>query len=518
MDFSLGGHLLLDYKGIMKSINTFRFGLASFVLAFGIFALSGAAVAHADGGASLDWYGEPAGNSLDWYGDVGGSSLDWYGGYDTGCDWSTGCGGGYYDTGGCDWSTGCGGGYVDNYNTGCDWTYGCGGGYYGGSAPYYSDYSWDWNYDWGFEDSYQYEYEEYVYEWDYDWHFEEDYDYCDNIRGNQPRGYDCYPDRHDDEPRCELDASDTSIEDGDDVTLRWESDDASSARLNEGIGSVSLDGSRRVSPDEDTTYVLTVRDDDGDTDTCSVTVRVEEEDNNDDLWCRLTASDRTVEEGDEITLEWDTRGAERASINQGIGRVDEDGGEEDVEVDEDTTFRLTVEDEDGDEETCSVTVRVDDERNFSSVVFEGEPTNNPPVVYLSSLPYTGIEDIDPAMLTFYAMLVALLGALGWAAYRSGMIPSFAFAHAEPIDEGHADGHVEEGPTEEAAEVLAKLGYGDAEGALSALRKAAVNGAGVEETLESALRFADDSAKATVAAALTASRANGIRGAKDAFGA
>ncbi len=67
-------------------------------------------------------------------------------------------------------------------------------------------------------------------------------------------------------------------------------------------------------------------------------------------------------------------------------------------------------------------------------------------------------------------------------------------------------------------MLVKLGYGDAEGALSALRTAAVNGAGVEETLESALRYADDSIKETVSAALTASRATGIRGAKDAFGA
>lgn len=79
-----------------------------------------------------------------------------------------------------------------------------------------------------------------------------------------------------------------------------------------------------------------------------------------DVSCTLDASDTRVSDGDRITLEWDTRGNPNyASINQGIGRVDEDGGSERVRVTDDTTYRMTVRNSRGDEDTCSVTVRVD---------------------------------------------------------------------------------------------------------------------------------------------------------------
>lgn len=78
-----------------------------------------------------------------------------------------------------------------------------------------------------------------------------------------------------------------------------------------------------------------------------------------DVSCNLDASDTRVDEGDRITLEWDTDGNPNyASINQGVGRVDEDGGTERVTIDDDTTFRMTVRNSHGDEDTCSVTVRI----------------------------------------------------------------------------------------------------------------------------------------------------------------
>ncbi len=330
----------------------------------------------------------------------------------------------------------------------------------------YDDYGYDY-YDYGYyDDSYYYDYTDYyAYDYydygyydsyDYDWYYDYDYDYgcysgcnpptfdycsnipgnqpagyncypdngchnhcnpphdeCSNIPGNQPDGYDCYPD-HDTEPVCTLSADDKNLEEGDSTKLRWTSDNATSASLTS-FGSVSTDGTKTVSPTSDKTYTLTVRDNDGDTDTCSVTIRVEEEDEDEEEpWCRLTASDSRVDEGDRITLEWDTRNADYASINQGIGRVDEDGGEERFTMDDDDiTFRMTVRNSDGDEDTCSTTVRVDEENDFSSVSFEGEPVNNPPVVYLSSLPYTGIEDLSPSMIGFLATLLALMGMGGY---------------------------------------------------------------------------------------------------------
>jgi len=239
-----------------------------------------------------------------------------------------------------------------------------------------------------------------------------------------------------------------------------------------------------------------------------------------DISCELTVDDRTVEEGDEVTLEWDIDGnANYASINHGIGRVDEDGGEEDVEVDEDTTFRLTVRNSHGDEDTCSVTVRVDDENNFSSVSFTGEPTYNPPVVYLSDIPYTGLEDIDPTLLSYWLMLIASAGAGVWFLYRKGMIPHFAFASVDPIDEGHVE-EVETGHADVAPEVnafLSAIENGDTDVAVDHLRDAAANGTGVEEFLAAAESATDDAQlQARVSAALEGAQKTGIRGAKEAL--
>ncbi|HYD92856.1 MAG TPA: LPXTG cell wall anchor domain-containing protein [Candidatus Paceibacterota bacterium] len=273
----------------------------------------------------------------------------------------------------------------------------------------YEDYSWyDYEYydDYYYEDYYSY-YDDYSYYYDdyyYEDYYYDDYDDCYSCG--------CSGGCYEPEPVCALSASDTTIEEGDDVTLHWTSENAFSAILS-GFGNVSTGGSRTVSPNHDTTYTLTVFGHGGEKDVCTVHINVEEEEDDDDLWCELDISDSRVEEGDEVTLEWDTRGAEYASINHGIGRVDEDGGEEEVEVDEDTTFRLTVRDDDGDEETCSATVRVDDENDFSSIRFDGDPVNNPPTVYLSQLPYTGLEDLSPSLIAAIAMLAALLGIGGY---------------------------------------------------------------------------------------------------------
>jgi hypothetical protein len=75
--------------------------------------------------------------------------------------------------------------------------------------------------------------------------------------------------------------------------------------------------------------------------------------------CDLSLSPSHIDEGDSATLRWETDNADDARFNQGIGSVDEDGGSKRVSPDEDTTYRLTVENDDGNEETCSITLRVD---------------------------------------------------------------------------------------------------------------------------------------------------------------
>lgn len=306
-------------------------------------------------------------------------------------------------------------------------------------------------------------YTDYVYEYDYtyDYYYEYEevyeYDECTNIPGLQSKGYDCYPDKPHDE--------------------------CSNIKGNQPKGYDCY-------PDRD-----------------------------EDLECELDVSDTRVEEGDEVTLEWEIDGdATYASINQGIGRVDEDGGEEDVEVDEDTTFRLTVRDNHGNEDTCSVTVRVDEENDFSSIDFEGEPTNNPPqVVYLSSIPYTGLEDIDPALLSYWLMLIAGAGMLGWFLVKNGLVPTFAFASSEPTVEGDVvEAPVEETPTENS--FVSLLADDNVDAAIDHLRDAAAHGDSIETVLEDAVKAAEGTAlESRISAALDASRVNGIRGVKSVLG-
>jgi len=84
-------------------------------------------------------------------------------------------------------------------------------------------------------------------------------------------------------------------------------------------------------------------------------------DNDDFIGCDLEVSPSRIDEDERATLRWETEGdVDEARINQGIGEVDEDGGSMRVGPNEDTTYRLTVEG-DGEEVTCTVTLRVDED-------------------------------------------------------------------------------------------------------------------------------------------------------------
>jgi lysophospholipase L1-like esterase len=70
-------------------------------------------------------------------------------------------------------------------------------------------------------------------------------------------------------PTCTISASPTNISIGSSTLLTWSSSNASTASLNQGVGSVSLNGSESVSPTTNTTYILTVGDSQGSTASCS---------------------------------------------------------------------------------------------------------------------------------------------------------------------------------------------------------------------------------------------------------
>lgn len=76
-------------------------------------------------------------------------------------------------------------------------------------------------------------------------------------------------------PTASLSAEPSSIDRGKSATLKWSSSNATSASLNQGIGSVRVNGSREVFPTQTTTYTLTVKGQGGESSaTATVTVRV----------------------------------------------------------------------------------------------------------------------------------------------------------------------------------------------------------------------------------------------------
>lgn len=159
-----------------------------------------------------------------------------------------------------------------------------------------------------------------------------------------------------------LNASRTSVPyEGANVTLTWATDNATSASLS-GVGAVPVNGSRTVFVDSTRTFVLTAVGTGGD-DTCAVTINRENEEVKTPRCDYFNASDTDVEEGDRVTLTWETTNADRVTISPDLGEVSRDGSTT-VTVDDDTTYTLRALNlNNGQEDTCSVTIRVDEDED-----------------------------------------------------------------------------------------------------------------------------------------------------------
>src|SRR3989344_1357840 len=118
-------------------------------------------------------------------------------------------------------------------------------------------------------------------------------------------------------PSCSISANPSSIQSGGSSTLFWSSTNATSASINQGIGSVPKHGSRGVSPDVTKTYKLTVTGPGG-TANCKTTITVQEQQ---PPSCTISADPSSVQYGGSSTLTWNSTNATSASINQGIGSV-----------------------------------------------------------------------------------------------------------------------------------------------------------------------------------------------------
>ena len=150
-------------------------------------------------------------------------------------------------------------------------------------------------------------------------------------------------------------ASSTLITVGQSTTLSWSTTNATSASIDQGVGSVTpvASGSKSVSPTETTTYTLTAGGGPGATAaTATVTVKVKPRIDS------FTASSTTITVGQSSTLRWRTTNATSTSINQGVGSVTPvASGSKSVSPSTTTTYTLTAGNAAG-SNTRTVTIRV----------------------------------------------------------------------------------------------------------------------------------------------------------------
>ena len=120
-------------------------------------------------------------------------------------------------------------------------------------------------------------------------------------------------------------ASDTSIENGDYTTLRWNTNNCDRVKISN-IGYVTEDGSEMIYPTEDITYTLMAYNTDGSHETDTVRIYVNDSSNNYTNCAinRFTASDTSINMGDSVVLRWNTSDCDNADISN-IGSVSTDG-------------------------------------------------------------------------------------------------------------------------------------------------------------------------------------------------
>lgn len=148
-----------------------------------------------------------------------------------------------------------------------------------------------------------------------------------------------------------LNATPTTVSAGQSATLSWNSANAASLSIDQGIGAVSgPSGSITVDPAATTTYTITATNGTA-TATAQVTV-------NAPLSVSLTASPANITSGQQAVLSWKSRGASTLSIDNGIGTVAAPVGNMSVSPTQTTTYTLTGTDSGGHTTTAATTVTV----------------------------------------------------------------------------------------------------------------------------------------------------------------
>jgi hypothetical protein len=159
-------------------------------------------------------------------------------------------------------------------------------------------------------------------------------------------------------PKCEsFTASPATLPvGGGNVTLTWDTTNATNASIDNGVGSVAGDGTTVINNvTSNRTFTLSLSNAVGQTScTAAVTVTPAPQAPICDFF---NATPTTINRGQSSTLSWGTTNATQVSINNGIGNVEADGSRT-VSPLETTTYTLTVAGTNNQQVTCAKTITV----------------------------------------------------------------------------------------------------------------------------------------------------------------
>ncbi len=137
-------------------------------------------------------------------------------------------------------------------------------------------------------------------------------------------------------PTVSLSAAPASIIAGGSSTLTWTSSNADSVSIDNGIGSVDLNGTKSVSPSATTTYTITATGAGG---TASDTATVEVSPA-DAPAISISAASESIAAGSSTQLSWQSSNVDTVSIDNGIGEVTANASRS-VSPDHTTTYTIT---------------------------------------------------------------------------------------------------------------------------------------------------------------------------------
>ncbi len=154
-------------------------------------------------------------------------------------------------------------------------------------------------------------------------------------------------------PTVSISADPETILLGESSTLSWSSTHADTCEIDQGGGSVTVNGSMSVSPTDTTTYTITASGPGG---TASADVTITVTDPNAPPVVTITPDSADISQGETITLTWNSQRAQSAFIDNGVGSVPVNGSTP-VSPDHTTTYTITVTGPTGSNSAASV-VRV----------------------------------------------------------------------------------------------------------------------------------------------------------------